>query len=271
MQKIRDRIVYYQFSSFQKYCPELMHLITTRIFGYSEKPYDSLNIGLHVGDKRYDVIRNRELVCQTLGFNINSMVAMQQSHSANVKVIDESYKGKGAREWEDGIEDTDGIVTHTKNMILSGMAADCSLSIFYDPVKKVLAISHSGWKGIVSGVLRNTISKMMKAFACKRENIQVGIGPAICERCYEVGDELIEKMEASFPDCMDQILSKTRKGSRSINIVKALQIQLCNEGIQPEHIELSNLCNACGIKEFYSYRNEDKTTGRFGLFAVLND
>ena len=66
---------------------------------------------MELGDKRDDVIRNRELVCQTLGSNIDSMVAMQQSHSANVKVIDECYKGKGAREWEDGIENTDGIWT----------------------------------------------------------------------------------------------------------------------------------------------------------------
>ena len=95
MQKIRDRIVYYQFLSFQKYCPELRHLLTTRMSGFSKKPYDSLNIGLHVGDKRDDVIRNRELVCQTLGSNIDSMVAMQQSHSANVKVIDERYMGLG--------------------------------------------------------------------------------------------------------------------------------------------------------------------------------
>ena len=186
-------------------------------------------------------------------------------------VIDERYMGKGAREWEDGIENTDGIVTDTKNIILSGMAADCSLNLFYDPLKKVLAVSHSGWKGIVSGVLRNTISKMVKAFVCKRENIHVGIGPTICERCYEVGDELIEKMEASFPDSMDQILSKTNKGSRSLNIIKALYLQLCDEGINPEHIELSNLCNACRMEEFFSYRNENKTTGRFGLFAVLSD
>jgi YfiH family protein len=150
------------------------------------------------------------------------------------------------------------------------MAADCSLNIFYDPVKKVLAVSHSGWKGIVSRVLPNTIFKMVKTFACKRENIQVGIGPTICEKCYEVGDELIEKIEASFPDSMDQILSKTRKGSRSINIVKALHIQLCDEGIKPGHIELSNLCNACRMGDFFSYRNENKTTGRFGLFAVLS-
>lgn len=271
MQKIRDRIVYYQFSSFQKYSPGLRHLITTRMSGYSQKPYDTLNIGLHVGDNRDDVIKNRDLVCRALGYSIDSMVAMQQSHTANVKVIDNRFEGRGAREWGDGIENTDGIVTDSKDIILSGMAADCSLNMLYDPVEKVLALCHSGWKGVVSGVLKNTVSEMVKTFTCKRENIQVGIGPTICEKCYEVGDDLIEAMEYSFPHSIDIILSKTRKGSRSINIVKALHLQLCEAGIKQGHIELSNICNACTVDEFYSYRNENRITGRFGLFAVLND
>ncbi len=270
MQKIRDRIIYYQFSSLQRYSPELRHLITTRMRGYSQKPYDTLNIGLHVGDKSDDVIKNRGLVCQALGYSIDSMVAMQQSHSANTKTVDSRYKGRGAREWEDGIENTDGIITSLQDIILSGMAADCSLNLFYDPVERVLAVCHSGWRGIVSGVLRNTISEMVKTFACKRENVHVGIGPTICDKCYEVGDDLVAAMEDSFPHCIDTILSKTREGSRSIDIVKALHMQLCDEGIKPGHIELSNICNACKIDEFYSYRNENSITGRFGLFAVLN-
>lgn len=270
MQKIRNRIVYYQFSSFQKYSPGLRHLITTRIRGYSQKPYDTLNIGLHVGDKKDDVVRNRKLVCQTLGYDVDSMIAMQQSHTANVRVIDGHYKGRGAREWEDGIENTDAIVTDSKDIILSGMAADCSLNILYEPVKRVLAVCHSGWKGIVSGILRNTISEMVKTFNCRREYIRVGIGPVICSKCYEVGDDLIDAMECSFPSGIDSILSKTEKGSRSINLVNALHIQLCDEGIKPGHIELSNICNACRIDEFYSYRNENGITGRFGLFAVLS-
>lgn len=270
MQRIRDRIVYYQFSSFQVYSPGLRHLITTRISGYSQKPYDTLNIGLHVGDKKDDVLRNRKLVCQTMGYEVDSMIAMQQSHTANVRVIDAHYKGRGAREWEDGIENTDALVTDSKDIILSGMAADCSLNILYDPVKRVLGVCHSGWKGTVSGVLRNTISEMVKTFNCRREYIRVGIGPVICSKCYEVGDDLIEAMKDSFPSSFGGILSKTRQGSWSISLVNALYMQLCGEGIKPGHIELSNICNACKIDEFYSYRNENRTTGRFGLFAVLN-
>jgi YfiH family protein len=237
--------------------------------GYSQKPYNTLNVGLHVGDRRDDVIRNRELVCQALGYSIDSMIAMQQSHTANVKIIDDNYKGRGAREWEDGIENTDGIITSSKDTILAGMAADCSLNILYDPVERILSVCHSGWKGIVSGVLKYTISKMDERFTCKRENIQVGIGPTICNKCFEVGDDLIEAMEDTFPNSIDKVLSKTRKGSRSINLVNALHIQLCEEGIKPDHIELSNICNACKTDEFYSYRNENRITGRFGLFAVL--
>jgi YfiH family protein len=269
MKRIRNRIVRYQFTSFQRYLPGLRHFITTRMYGFSQKPYDTLNVGLHVGDDPANVIKNRSLVCRELGFGIDSMVAMQQSHSANVAIIGEEDKGRGARQREDGIEDTDGIVTNSKNLVLSAMAADCSLNILYDPVKRVLALTHSGWKGIVSGVLKNTISVMVRTFGCHRRDILVGIGPTICEKCFEVGDDLIEAMEKTFPHRIDAILSQTRKGIQSINMIKALSMQLCDEGIESGHIEVSNICNACRAEEFFSYRMENKITGRFGLFAVL--
>jgi YfiH family protein len=240
------------------------------MFGYSQKPYHSLNMAFHVGDESERVIRNRERVCRTLGYSIDSMIAMQQKHTGNIRIIDRSFMGRGAREWEDGIENTDGIVTDSKGLVLAGMAADCSLNMLYDPAGKVLAVVHCGWKGVVSSVLRNTISAMVHAFRCKRENILVGIGPTICEKCYEVGDNLIAAIEKAFPRRMDTILSKTIKGRRSVNIVKALQMQLCDEGVLNSHIEISHLCNACRVDEFFSYRIENKNTGRFGLFAVLN-
>jgi YfiH family protein len=269
MKRIRNRIVCYQFTSFQRYLPDLRHFITTRMSGFSQKPYDTLNVGLHVGDDPANVIKNRSLVCRELGSGIDSMVAMQQTHSGNIAIIEEEDKGRGARQREDGIENTDGMVTDSKNIILSAMAADCSLNILYDPVKRVLALTHSGWKGIVAGVLKNTVSVMVRDFACHRRDILVGIGPTICERCFEVGDDLIDAMEKTFPNRMDAILSETRKGIQSINMIKALSMQLCDEGIESDHIEVSDMCNACRTEDFFSYRMEDKITGRFGLFAVL--
>ncbi|MGA1790350.1 MAG: peptidoglycan editing factor PgeF [bacterium] len=269
MKRIRNRIVRYQFTSLQRYLPDLRHFITTRMSGFSQKPYDTLNVGLHVGDDPANVRKNRSLVCRELGFGIDSMVAMQQSHSANIAIIEDEDKGRGALQREDGIEDTDGIVTNSKNIILSAMAADCSLNILYDPVKRVLALTHSGWKGIVSGVLKNTISAMVRSFGCHRGDILVGIGPTICERCFEVGDDLIDSMEKIFQHRMDAILSETRKGIQSINMIRALSMQLRDEGIQSDHIEVSDMCNACRTEEFFSYRMENKVTGRFGLFAVL--
>ena len=68
---------------------------------------------------------------------------------------------------------------------------------------------------------------------------------------------------------MDAILSETRKGIQSIDMIKALSMQLCDAGIESDHIEVSDMCNACRTEEFFSYRMENKETGRFGLFAVL--
>jgi len=155
-------------------------------------------------------------------------------------------------------------------VIILGMAADCSLNLIYDPAKRVLAVAHSGWKGVVSSVLRKTIDMMVNTFSCDRRDIQVGIGPTICPVCYEVGDAVIEAIDYAFPGRKDRILLRTRKGKPSIDIVSALHMQLRDEGISDDHIEASHLCPACHIEEFYSYRAENKVTGRFGLFAVLS-
>ena len=111
MRKFINDIVYYQFFIFEEFYPELKHIVTTRIGGYSKKPYNALNLSFNVGDSYEDTIRNRGLVCNKLGYMIDSIVAMRQSHGANVRVIDAADKGRGSRKWEDGIANTDGMIT----------------------------------------------------------------------------------------------------------------------------------------------------------------
>ncbi|MGA1825919.1 MAG: peptidoglycan editing factor PgeF [bacterium] len=269
MKKIIDDIVYYQFLLFEAYSAELKHLVTTRLGGYSKKPYNSLNIGFHVGDSHANVLKNRKLVCNKLGYALDSMVSMQQSHGANIKVLDSAYKGRGARNWEDGIANVDGVITNNRELVLLSMSADCGMSMFYDPGKKVLALAHSGWRGIAKGVVRNIIETMETIFSCERSEILVGIGPTICERCYEIGSEIRAIFEQTFPFDKQRIFSKSSNGSQSLNIVKSLELQLLAEGIKPNHIETSNLCNSCESEEFFSYRRDNKKTGRMGIFAVI--
>jgi YfiH family protein len=266
---VSDDLVYYQFPLFEQYHPRLRHIITTRIGGYSKRPYDTLNVGLHVGDNVEDVIKNREIVCKKLGYTLDSVVAMQQVHGANVKVIDYSFKGRGARRLEDAIEDTDGLITNSRRLVLLTVAADCSMGMFYDPVQEVLALAHSGWDGVISGVFRNVVVTIEKDFHCKREDILVGVGPTICGRCYEISDDVVKIFQDKFLHDKDKIISTSVNGGKTLDIVKALELQLLAEGIDANHIELSNLCTACNTKEFYSYRVEKGNTGRTGIFAVL--
>lgn len=265
-----DGLVYYQFPLFERYYPGLRHIITTRIGGYSKRPYDTLNIGLHVGDNVEDVIKNRELVCKKLGYPLDSVVAMKQGHGANVKAVDPSFKGRGARGWGDAIEDTDGLITSSGGLVLLTVAADCSLGMFYDPVQGVLALAHSGWAGVVSGVFKNVIVAMEKDFSCKRRDVLVGVGPTICGRCYEVRNDIVKTFQDKFPRYMDEIISTSAKGAKTLDIVKALELQLLTEGIDANHIEVSHLCTTCNTKEFYSYRVEGGNTGRIGIFAVMD-
>lgn len=232
-------------------------------------PYDSLNVALHVGDRNENVISNRDKVCKEIGYSIDSLVAMQHAHSANVHVISDSEKGKGAKDWSDGLPNTDSIVTNMKDVILFSATADCSVSIFFDPKKSVLGICHAGWKGVRDNIIINTISVMENKFKCNREDIIVGIGPAICDKCYDLKEEVADGFEKQFSVKSDNILRKGADGKRYLQISKAIEVQLISSGIKRDHIEDSRLCTSCMINEFYSYKKENQITGRTGIFAVL--
>lgn len=269
MKKIVNDLVYYKFSIFDQYDHELKHLISTRIGGKSLPPYESLNVGLHVGDRKEDVINNRDRICKKLGYSIDSLVAMKHVHSTNVHVISSSDKGKGAKDWSDGLQDTDCVVTNMKDVILFSATADCSVSILFDPRQNVLGICHAGWKGVRDNIIANTIFKMENQFKCSRGDIIVGIGPAICSKCYDLKEEVADGFERQFSGKSRDILRRGADGKRYLQISKAIEAQLISSGIKGDHIEDSGLCTSCMVHEFYSYKKENEMTGRTGIFAIL--
>jgi len=130
----------------------------------------------------------------------------------------------------------------------------------------VIGIAHAGWQGTVLKVAKAVIEKMEIHYGSRSRNILAGIGPSIGPECYEIGNDVAEKMQESFGKCMAEVVS-TKDGKDTLDLWKANQLTLMEAGV--EQIEISGICTACNTMDWYSHRAENAKTGRFGALISL--
>jgi len=155
----------------------LTHAFTTK---------QSKNLAFHVNDTLENVLQNHKNLSNDLNYNMQTVVHMKQIHSDLVKVVtpDDNF---------DNPPTCDALITNQKNTPLMVMVADCSPILFYDDVKKVIAVAHAGRAGAFKNICANVINSFVNEFGSCVSDIRVSIGPAICKDCYEVGEEIYEE------------------------------------------------------------------------------
>ena len=243
---------------------EIKHFISTRTGGFSTPPYNSLNLGLHVGDAPEKVMKNRKRLAATMGIPLHHLTIGQQIHSGNVAVISEELRGKGCGHHDEAVKDTDAMVTNVPNICLVILVADCVPMLFFDPLKRIIAVAHAGWKGTLQSVALHTVSAMENGFGSSPHNIIVGMGPSIGPCCYEVGPEVISQIKTIFPTSTEYILNESGDGKGYLDLWKANLDQLLHAGIERKNIEMAMKCTCHNPDVFFSYRHQHGETGRFG-------
>ncbi len=153
----KNGVSFLTFDSFKK--AGVKHGFSTRIGGVSEGVFDSLNLGFNRGDSDENVRENYHRIANALDMNYDRMCLSKQTHTTNVIVVDEKDAGNGLIK-PLPYDDVDGLITNVKDMPLVTFYADCVPLFFYDPVKEVVALSHSGWRGTVRKIGKVTIEKM---------------------------------------------------------------------------------------------------------------
>jgi len=143
---------------------EIYHFVSTRVGGFSNPPYDSLNLGFHVGDNPEIVLKNRERLAIALGIPLNNFTTAKQVHDSNVEIITEALRGRGAVNFDTTVYATDAMVTDTPNICLTVLQADCVPLLFFDLKKKAIGVAHAGWKGTVRVVAQNTVKVLKEKF-----------------------------------------------------------------------------------------------------------
>ena len=259
-----------QFSIFNQ-TDMVKHGFSTRLGGVSTGIYASMNLGQSRGDDPEKVQHNYRIIADTIGVSTEWMVCSDQTHTTNVKVVTKEDAGKGLLQPKD-YQDIDGLITNVPGLCLVTYYADCVPLLCLDPVQKVIASSHSGWRGTVGHMGEITIQKMQSEFGCRPEHILAAIGPSICQDCYEVSEDVIQQFQQTFPENIwADLYYRKGNGKYQLNLWKANEWILLNSGILPEHLAVTNLCTCCNSDLLFSHRASHGKRGTLAAFLALKE
>lgn len=216
---------------------------TTRDGGVSLPPYDTMNLGQHVGDDPQAVGANRERLAALANLPAPPLW-LEQVHGT--RVID-------AMDWQPGIE-ADAIFSHQPGQVCTVMTADCLPVLFSNRRGTQVAAAHAGWRGLLNGVLENTAA----CFDGPRKDILAWLGPAIGPGQFEVGAEVYDAFISRQAQAR-QAFKKTDASHYLANIYLLARQRLAEIGITS--IYGGNHCTVTEDNAFFSYRR-DSITGR---------
>jgi polyphenol oxidase len=256
-------LAYYTFPSLEPFTG-LVHGITTRHGGVSAGPYTSLNLSNGLGDDPAAVAENLRRACAAFGVRREHLVSPNQRHTANVRRVGAADRG---RIWPN----YDTLITDEPGVPLLLRYADCTPVLIYDPAHHALALIHSGWRGTVQGAARVAVDALAAEFGSRPTEMVAAIGPSIGPCCYEVGEDVISAVQATFDRPAELLLSRNGSGPLSgrahFDLWAANRRWVADAGVR--QIEAAQLCTACRTDDFYSYRAERGKTGHFGAVAML--
>ena len=233
----------------------LKHCFFSRKNGVSKGYYESLNCGLGSDDEKENVLKNLELVGSKINCKKESLITLNQKHTNQVAYFKDGISVKNKLT-------ADAIVCEVKNVGIGILTADCAPILFYDPKKKIIGCAHSGWKGALNGIVKNTIKKFNDLNSNTEDLIAV-VGPCISKKNYEVKEDLFNKF-ISQNNKNEIFFKENSKEKLFFDLRGFINNEISNLGIKNiENIEMDTFSK----KEFfYSYRrsqlNKEKDYGR---------
>ena len=261
---VPNGVAYYEFSIFHNH--PIKAVFTTRNGGVSTDYYTSLNFGFSSGDEEEAVRENYRRLAECLNTDLDHLVTAAQTHTTNIRVVTAEDIGMGVTHPRD-FQDIDGLVTNVPDIGLITAHADCTPIQFYDPVKKVIGVAHSGWMGTLKNISRSMISAMKSNYGCNPEDLLVAIGPSLCQDCFEVDEDVAQMCLQENPSYEAFMY---RKGIKSyIDLRRIIEQELLAEGIRPDRIECHPICTKCNPKLFFSHRNMGTKRGVMASAMIL--
>ena len=236
--------------------PPTVRAFTTLRYGAgaSERPFDRFNLGLRSGDDVRAVQANRNELIARFGLP-DAPHWLQQVHGTDVVRMD----GQQAQEGQEPV--ADAAVTSDANNVLAILTADCLPVAFAAKDGSEVGAAHAGWRGLVAGVLENTVSAMKTP----PQDLVAWLGPAAGPDAYEIGREVFDAFIACDPRA-EAAFAPTRPGHWKVDLYALAKQRLADAGLASESIFGGGLCTISDAKRFYSHRR-DARTGRMATIV----
>lgn len=263
----RDGVVYYTFPSFDE-IPFVRHGFSTRIGGVSDGIYASMNLSFTRGDEDAAVRENFARFCRAIGTDSDNVVVSAQEHHTALYNAGAADRGRGVT-IPRGYEDIDGLLTDEADVVLCTQYADCVPLFFVDPVRRVVATSHAGWKGTVARIGDVTVKRMCTDYGCRPENIVAAIGPSIGPCCFEVDAPVYEAF-SQLP-LFDGGCYRQRGEKYDIDLWEVNRRVLLEAGVTPDHLTVTDLCTRCHPDLFWSHRATGGQRGSLAAFIAIHE
>lgn len=213
--------------------------VSTRAGGVSQAPFDSFNLGDHVGDEPAAVAENRRRLEQAQGCR---PAWLSQVHGIEVVEADPSRVATADASW-----------SATPGIACAVLTADCLPALFCDRAGTRVAAAHAGWRGLAGGVLEATLDKL----AVPAGEVLVWLGPAIGPQAFEVGPEVREAFLADHAEAAAAFVPSVNAGRYMADIYQLARIRLAARGVTA--VYGGGLCTFSDAERFYSYRRNPRT------------
>ncbi|RDU53291.1 hypothetical protein CQA49_01295 [Helicobacter sp. MIT 00-7814] len=243
--------------------------LSNRFGGVSKKPFESLNLGFHVGDEKHLVEQNLQIALsafyalQPSSKIAKSLAYLTQIHSTQGVCVSSAISGIV------NLGEGDFLLTNRKDCALLVLVADCNPVLLYDKRNNALSLIHAGRAGVFGKICTHALESMYQRFGTHARDVYAFVGVGIRECCYEVGSEIASHVAQMARDSKytqnARVFLTTREGKAYLNLQAMLESEFHELGVGES--EFMQGCSCCD-KSFFSYRREG-TTGRFGLFGRL--
>lgn len=229
--------------------PEIIFGFSTKLGPGTGPPY-YFNLSQSVDDDRDKVNYNREVFFNSIGLTREKAAFQKQVHGDTITYV--SVPGN--------VGESDAMVTDKREVALSISTADCTAIFIYDPVKKIIAGIHSGWRGTEKRITAKTLQRLKTEYGCRAENLFVYVGPSISRDNYEVGREVADRFNSRYVD--------EKNGKIYLDVSAANYDMIINAEVPYHQIQKSPLCSFEYKELLHSFRRDGKRSGRsLGVIA----
>lgn len=261
-------VPFFVFPSIEK-TGSVVHGFSTRLGGVSEGIFSSMNVSFTRGDREEAVRENYRRLGAAMGFSCENLVCTDQTHTVNLRVVTEEDRGKGFVRPKD-YTDIDGLVTDVPGLVLAAFYADCVPLYLVDPVRRCIGLSHAGWRGTAGKIGKKTVELMREQYGSSPENLVAAIGPSICQSCYEVSKDVIEKFQEAFDERFwPELFYEKDGGKYQLNLWRANELGFLEAGVRAERIAAAGVCTCCNPGLLFSHRASRGRRGNLGAFLML--